>query len=123
MTTEQEWLGNSPYTHPSMPGTSYRDYLMPLPREMGAHEYFAPGDQVPIALPPITVTVQEEFTLRRGPRKPIIHWEDVPETSMNTALESIWRQACELRAIGIEPVFTMNGKVVDLAGPIDPHNL
>jgi hypothetical protein len=21
MTTEQEWLGNSPYTHPSMPGT------------------------------------------------------------------------------------------------------
>ena len=29
MTTEQEWLGNSPYTHPSMPGTSYRAYLDP----------------------------------------------------------------------------------------------
>jgi hypothetical protein len=31
MTTEQEWLGNSPYTHPSMPGTSYRGYLDPPP--------------------------------------------------------------------------------------------
>jgi hypothetical protein len=104
-----------------MPGTSYRGYLMPLPREMGAHEYFAPGDQVPIALPPITVTVQEEINLKYGPRKPIIHWEDVPPAAEVSALETIWRQACEMRAIGMEPRFTMNGKEVHLDGPINPH--
>jgi hypothetical protein len=113
-----------PYTHPSMPGTSYRDYLMPLPREMEARGYFAAQDEEPpAALPPILVTVQEQVTLKYGPRKPIIHWEDVPETSADTALEAIMRQAMELRASGIEPVFTLNGKVVDLAGPVDPRDL
>lgn len=121
MTTEQEWLGNSPYTHPSMPGTSYRPYLMPLPREMQPSEMWAPGDQIPTALPPITVTVQEEINLKYGPRKPIIHWEDVPETSWPAALEAISRQALELMAIGIEPRFTLNGKVLDLNGPLNFH--
>jgi hypothetical protein len=124
MTTEQEWLGNSPYTHPSMPGTSYRDYIMALPRPMAPADYFVADENAPItALPPIIVTVQEEINLKYGPRKPFIHWEDVPATSENSALETIMRQAMEMRAKGIEPVFTLNGKVVDLAGPIDPHNL
>lgn len=29
-------MTTSPYTHPSMPGTSYRDWLTPLPREQEA---------------------------------------------------------------------------------------
>jgi hypothetical protein len=109
-----------------MPGTSYRDYIMALPRPMAPTDYFVADENAPItALPPIIVTVQEEINLKYGPRKPIIHWEDVPETdhAFTAAFESILRQALELRAIGIEPVFTLNGKVVDLAGPIDPHNL
>lgn len=108
----------NPYTHPSMPGTSYRDYLMPLPREPKFGGYFETDDDPPAALPPITVTVTEEVTLKYGPRKPIIRWDDVPESSWPDALESIVRQALELRAKGIEPVFTMNGKVVDLNGPV-----
>lgn len=115
MTTEQEWLGNTPYTHPSMP----KRYVMPLPDP--SRDFFAAAEEPVTAIPPILVTVQEQFDLRRGPRKPIIHWEDVPPVSENTALMEIIRQAQELRAKGIEPVFTMNGKVVDLAGPIDPY--
>jgi hypothetical protein len=106
-----------------MPGTSYRDYIMALPRPMAPAEYFVADENAPItALPPILVTVTEEFDLRKS-SKPIVRWDDVPTGSMDSALEAILRQACELRAKGIEPVFTLNGKVVDLAGPIDPHNL
>lgn len=118
-------MSTFPYTHPSMPGTSYRDYLMPLPREMEARAYFAePDEEPPAALPPILVTVSEEFNLRKSSR-PIIHWDNVPETdhAFTAAFEAILRQALELRAKGIEPVFTLNGKVVDLAGPVNPHTL
>lgn len=108
-------LPNSPHRGPSMP----RSYVMPLPREMGADEYFAPADEVPTALPPILVTVQEEFDVRVGPRKPIIHWEDVAPQSYPSAMEAIIRQAVELKALGIEPRFTMNGKPVDLDGPVN----
>lgn len=50
-------MSTFPYTHPSMPGTSYREYLTPLPREMEAHGCFAAQDEEPpVALPPATVT-------------------------------------------------------------------
>ena len=108
--TEQEWLGNRP-----------RNYVVPLPPQMRPDEFFTRADEGPItAVPPILVTVQEEFDIRR-PRKPIIHWEDVPAGSYDAAMQTIIRQALELRAAGIEPVFTMNGKVVDLNGPLERH--
>ena len=116
MTTEQEWLGNTPYTHPSMP----KPYVMPLLDP--SRDFFAAETEHPVAVPPILVTVTEEVQLKYGPRKPVIHWEDVPAFSENTALMEIIRQAQELAALGIEPRFTMNGKPVDLAGPVDPHH-
>jgi hypothetical protein len=110
-------LPNSPYNGPSMP----RRYMMPLLPEMKPHEFFVPAtDDAPVtAIAPILVTVQEEVQLKYGPRKPVIHWEDVPAESYPSALEAIIRQAVELKAMGIEPRFTMNGKAVDLDGPIN----
>ena len=117
MTTEQEWLGNIPADR--LPRR--RSYLMPLLPQLHPSEMFAPPGDTVAPLTPILVTVTEEVTLKYGPRKPVIHWEDVPSFSENTVLRQIIDQALELRALGMEPVFTINGKAVDFNAPIDPH--
>lgn len=117
MTTEQEWLGNIPADR--MPRR--RSYLMPLLPQLHPSEIVAPLSEIPRALTPMLVTVTEEVTLKYGPRKPVIHWDDVPPFSESTVMRQIIDQALELRALGIEPVFTINGKAVDFNAPIDPN--